>query len=208
VTTHTFQSREPVKRFLTALGVALMAACVLVAPGTDARAEEWAYYAGSNMPGDTGPALRDWYGLNRLKPLAESEAPALHYYDQDSVASNFPYPGGIVRVWEKAVVQRETPNYAKAKEAVEREEEKRLKRKLTVLDAARIFPLAINRATKEIATLYEINCDTLEFFIMEGNNYDSAGDRIAREASFDMNLWVAVRPGSVMEVLSKKMCDQ
>lgn len=143
--------------------------------------------------------------VNTVKPpasiLSRSVQPA-------KPATAFPYPGGIVRVWEKAVVQRETPSYAKAREAVEREEEKRLKRKLTVLDAAKIFPLAINRATKEITTLYEINCDTLEFFIMEGNNYDSAGDRIAREANFDMNLWVAVRPGSVMEVLSKKMCEQ
>jgi hypothetical protein len=197
-----------VKRFLPAIGLALMAACVLVASGTDARAEEWVYYAGSNMPGDTGPALRDWYGLNRLKPLSESGAQSLHYYDQDSVASNFPIPGGIVRVWEKAVVQKETRAYKDAREEVEKEEEDRLKRKLSVLDMARIFPLAVHRATKEIRTLYEINCDTQEFFIMEGNNYDTVGDRISRETNFDMNLWVAVRPGTVMEVLSKKMCGQ
>jgi len=185
----------------------LMAAGLVAFAGA-ARGEEWVFYSGSRLTGDTGPALRDWYGLNRLTPVPEAEAPALHYYDLDSVASNYPYPGGIVRVWEKAVVQRETKSYAKAREEVEREEEKKLKRKLTVLDAAKVFPLAVNRATKEITTLYEINCDTLEFFILEANNYDSEGDRIAREANFDMNLWIAVRPGSVMEVLSKKMCQQ
>lgn len=196
------------KPFSAALGIVLLAAGLLAFAVADARGEEWVSYAASRLTGDTGPALRDWYGLNRLTPVPEAGARALHYYDQDSVASNFPYPGGIVRVWEKAVVQQETKRYAKAREEVEREEAKKLRRKLTVLDMASVFPLAVNRATKEITTLYEINCDTLEFFILEANNYDAAGDRIAREANFDMNLWISVRPGTVMEVLSKKMCEQ
>jgi len=196
------------KPFSAALRGALLAVILVAFAAANARGDEWVLYAGSDMLGDMGPAVRDWYGLNRLKPIPEAGAPTLHYYDQDSVASNFPYQGGIVRVWEKAVVQKDTRPYKDAREEVEKEEEYRLKRKLSVLDMARIFPLAVHRATKEIRTLYEINCDTQEFFIMEGNNYDTAGERISRETNFDMNLWVAVRPGTVMELLSGKMCGQ
>jgi len=184
--------------------------CILLAlaafAATEALGDDWVFYGACLQQEGGGPELRDWYELNRLEPAPKTEATAYHYYDRDSLGYSSPFPGGIVRVWEKAVFQRETKAYKEARKEVEKEQEKRLGRKITVLDYAWLFPLAVKRATKEIATLYEINCDSREFYVMEVNNYDKTGDRLTRETIFDKNLWLPIRPHTLMEGLSKEIC--
>lgn len=170
------------------------------------RADDWILYAASNAGEDPGLASRDWYVLNKKKPVPDIEAMALHYYDRESIGGNFDFPGGIFRVWEKYVVQRNTKSYEEAKAEVEKEEEKRLKRTITALDYARLFPLAVNRATKEVQTLYEINCDSTEFIILEVNHYDKDGNRMTRETNMDMELWYPIESDTVMNVLFQKIC--
>ena len=174
---------------------------------TQALAEDWVVYSASDAKGERGRALRDWYELNKLEPLPKDGAAALHYYDQDSVASNSPFPGGTVKVWEKMVYQGEKKTYEEAREDVEKEERARLKRKLDVFDMARLFPVVVNRTVKEVTTFYEINCDTGEFFILEVNTYDKTGFRMTREVVSDKYLWSAVQPGTIMEILSRKLCE-
>jgi len=195
--------RIPVGPVLT---LATLALVLLAASG--GRGEEWVIYEGSGARGESGTALRDWYVLNRLTPLPRSGAAAHHYYDLDSVASNSPFPGGIVRVWEKFVFQKETLTYDEAREAIRKETEARLKRKLTALDYGWLFPAAVNRATREITTLYEINCDSLEFYILEVSAYDKAGKRMTRDVNMDRDLWIPVQPGTVLEALSRIVCQQ
>jgi len=190
-----------VKCILLALALALSAYAAREALGHD-----WVFYGGSFQQAGSGPELRDWYELNRLGPAPKAQATAYHYYDRDSLGYSSPFPGGIVRVWEKGVLQRETKDYEDAREEIIREEEKRLKRKITVMDYGWIFPMAVNRATKEIATLYEIDCDSRDFLILEGNTYDKAGKRMSREATFEMELWLPVQPGTVLELLAKEVC--
>lgn len=190
------------------LGVMLAAVGLAVLVNADVQGDDWVFYGGGSEGETRGSTLRDWYALNRLKPVPKNEATTHHYYDRDSIGSNYPYAGGIVRVWEKAVFQRETKSYEEAREEVEREEETRLNRKLTVLDYAWLFPHAINRATKEIETLYEINCDTGDFIILEVNYYDKAEKRMSRETNMEMTLWVAIRPETMMEVLSQAVCKE
>lgn len=152
--------------------------------------------------------LRDWSRLNALKPVPKTEARTYHYYDLDSVAANSPFPGGSVRVWEKSVLQTEIKSYEEAREEIKEEEEARLKRKITVLDYAWLFPLAVNRATKESETSYTIDCDGREFFILEVNNYDKAGKRMTREANMTMDLWFPIQPDTMMELLYKEACTR
>jgi hypothetical protein len=146
--------------------------------------------------------------LNRLRPVPKDEATAYHYYDQDSIASNAPYPGGIVRVWERFVLRKETMTYDEAREEIQREEEARLKRKISTMDYAWLFVHTVNRATKQVETLYEINCDTREFFIMEVNYYDKAEKRMSREVNMEMTFWIPIRPETLMETLCEKLCTQ
>jgi hypothetical protein len=170
--------------------------------------EDWVIYQGSGALAENGAALRDWYTLNWLAPEPRSGASAHHYYDRDSVASNSPFPGGTVRVWEKFAFQRESPTYKEAKEELERLERARLNRTLSVFDMARLFPVAVNRATKEVTTYYEINCDTNEFFILEVNTYDKTGHRMTREVISDKYLWSTIKSETVMEALSRIVCQQ
>jgi Surface-adhesin protein E len=173
---------------------------------SEVRGDDWVFYGGSREKGVKESTLRDWYLLNRLRPVPKNEATTYHYYDRDSVASNYPYPGGIVRVWEKYVFERETKTYEEVREEIEKEEEARLKRKLNPLDYGWLFPFVANRATKEVTTLYEINCDTREFFIMEVNQYDKAEKRMTRETNMEMTLWVVIQPETIMELLCKEVC--
>ena len=175
---------------------------------TSALADDWVFYGGSLEGEIKGATLRDWYTLNRLKPVPKEEATAYHYYDQDSIGSNYPYGGGIVRVWERFVLQRETKSYDEAREEIQREEEARLKRKISAMDYAWLFLHTVNRATKQIETLYEINCDTREFFIMEVNYYDRVEKRMSRETNMEMTFWIPVRPETLMEALCEKLCTQ
>jgi hypothetical protein len=172
-----------------------------------AHADDWVVYSASDARGETGRALRGWYELNKLEPLPRDGPAALHYYDRDSVASNSPFPGGTVKVWEKMVYQGEKKTYEEAREDVEREERARLKRKLDVFDMARLFPVTVNRTVKEVTTFYEVNCDTGEFFILEVNTYDKTGFRMTREVVSDKYLWSAVQQGTIMEVLSRILCE-
>jgi hypothetical protein len=171
-----------------------------------ASAEEWVFYAGTFQSPVPDSTRREWYSLNRLSPLPEGKANVLHYFDQDSVAYNSPFPGGKVKVWEKSVYQKETKSYEEIKAEIEKEEEKRLNRKITVLDYGRLFPMAVNRATKEVTTLLEIDCSGKEFFIIEVNTYDKTGDRLSREIIPDEYLWSPVGSNSIMEVLAQKIC--
>lgn len=174
----------------------------------ESRGEDWVFYTGSAHEEAGGPGLRDWYGMNRLKPLPREEAKTDHYYDKDSVAFNSPFPGGTVRVWEKSVIRRETKIYEEAREEVWKEEEARRDRKLSPLEAAHLFPDAIRKATKEIKTLYEINCDTREATLLEINLYDRAGKRMSREFNRDATLWFGVQSGTVMDLLQSKVCKE
>lgn len=174
---------------------------------TDGWAEDWVFYAGSLQGEVSESAIREWYGLNRFHPVSEAKANILHYYDHDSVASNSPFPGGIVRVWEKAVFKKETVSYEEARTEIEKEKEASLKRRLSVLDYAWLFPAAVNRATKEITTLYDFNCDTREFFILELNTYDHTGKRMTREVMGDKYFWSPLRSGTILEILFRKVCE-
>jgi Surface-adhesin protein E len=184
---------------LAVIGLAMLACA-------EARGDDWVFYGGSREEGVEESALRDWYVLNKLSLVSKAEATAYHYYDRDSVASNSPFPGGIVRVWEKYVFQRETKTYEEAREEIKKEEEARLKRRINQLDYVWLFPFAVTRATKETATLYEINCDTREFFLMEVNHYDKEGKRMTRETNMDMTLWIPIQPETMLELLSKEVC--
>jgi hypothetical protein len=190
------------------LGFILISVALATVTSMEVYGDDWVFYSGSDQEPPRGAALRDWYELNRIKPVAKGEAKTHHYFDQDSAASSSPSPGGSVRVWEKGVLQRETQGYEEAKARIEKEEEKRLNRKISVLDYAWIFPMAVNRVAKEVRTLYEIDCDSKEFFILEGNCYDKAGQRMTREATFDMELWLPIQPGTVMEALYNNVCSQ
>jgi hypothetical protein len=185
----------------------LAAVALVILSPTVVRADDWAFYAGSRQGEVHDSTLREWYALNRLNPVSESEATALHYYDRDSVASNSPFPGGTVRVWEKSILKKATKSYEDAKTEIEREEEARLNRKISVLDYGWLFPMAVNRATKEITIFLEINCDTNEFFIKEANTYDKTGERMTREIIPDEYFWSPIRSGTIMEVLSRKVCE-
>lgn len=189
------------------LRVILSAMALSVIVCAHARGDDWVFYGGTRQGEVHDSTLREWYGLNRLSPVSEKEATALHYYDQDSVASNSPFPGGTVKVWEKSVLKKETKSYEDAKAEVEREERARLNRKISVLDYGWIFPMAVNRATKEITIFLEVNCDTNEFFIMEANTYDKTGKRMTREVIPDKYFWSPIRSGTIMEVLSRKLCE-
>lgn len=188
-------------------GLILIIVGLAVLAHGEARGDNWVFYGGTQEEKIGESALRDWYVSNRLRPVAKNEATAYHYYDRDSVASNYPYSGGIVRVWEKYVFQRETKTYEEAREEIEREEEARLKRKISALDYGWLFLSAANRATREVTTLYEINCDTREFFILEVNQYDKAERRMTRETNMEMTLWVAVQPETMLELLSREICQ-
>lgn len=197
--------RDAVLRFAPLLVlVALLA-------GTGVQDEgEWQLYAASGWGRDGHAILNDWYVLNKLIPVAEAaEAAALHYIDPDSVASSaFESTGGTVRVWEKLVFRETTKPYTEVREEVEREERHRLGRELTVLDMAAVFPHAVNQAAKEVRTLFEINCESGEFIVLQVDLYDVEGSRMISERNSNMDLWYAVRPGTVMELLAKKVCGR
>lgn len=171
-----------------------------------ATGDDWVLYAASGEREDSGSTLQNWYLLNRYQPVPEGEAATLHYFDRDSIAASSPLPGSITRVWERSVVRRETQGYLETRRAIEREEAGRLKREINVLDQAWIFPLAVKRAAKETQTLYEINCGTREFIILEVNQYDRDGERMTRESNMDRETWHAIEPGSVMEALFRQIC--
>jgi hypothetical protein len=174
---------------------------------SNARADDWIFYSASMAGADPGSKLRDWYILNKIKPVPEKEARAYHYFDRESIGGNVGFPGGIFRVWEKYVIQRETKGYEETKAEVEKEEEIRRGKKLNSLDYAWLFPLVVNRAAKEIQTLYEINCDSREFIILEINHYDIDGNRMSRDANMEMDLWYPIEPGTVMEALFQHICQ-
>ena len=194
-----------------ALSFAPILALVVLLAGARARAQdegEWEPYAASAW-GMSGHAfLNDWYVLNKLEPLAdETEAGSRHYYDRGSLASNaFEGAGGTIRVWEKILFDGTTRPYAEVRAEVEKEEEQRLGRPLTVIDMARVFPHAVNQATKEIRTLFEINCESGEFIVLEVNLYDVEGGRMISEKNANVDLWYAIRPGTVMSLLAGKAC--
>ena len=192
---------------LIKLGGILAAVVLSVLAHADARGDDWVLYGATRQGEVHDSTLREWYALNRLGPVSENDATALHYYDQDSVASNSPFPGGKVRVWEKSVFKKGTKSYEDAKADIEREEEARLNRKIGVLDYGWLFPMAVNRATKEISMFIEVNCDTNEFFIKEANTYDKTGERMTREIIPDEYFWSPIRSGTIMEVLSRKVCE-
>lgn len=189
------------------LYVALSALLISLLVCADAQGEEWVFYAGSSQGEVHDATLREWYGLNRMKPVSQNEATALHYYDLDSVAANSPFPGGTVRVWEKSVLKKTTKPYEEAKAEIEKEESARLERQISVLDYAWIFPMAVNRATKEITIYLEINCDTGEYFIKEANTYDKTGARMTQEKISDKYFWSPIRSGTLMAMLSENLCQ-
>lgn len=172
-----------------------------------AVAEEWVFYAASAKPANKEQTLINWYQANSLKPVAEDKAAIRHYFDEESVAANSPFGGGTVRVWEKSVVQGKVQSYDETMRVLEREEEKRLKRKLTTLDAARLFPRAVGLAVKEITTQYEIACEEKELYVREVNSFDSTGAQMTRQLNMDTAFWAPIRPESVMEELMKKVCQ-
>ena len=185
----------------------LAAVALVILSPTFVRADDWEFYGGSRQGEVHDSTLREWYALNRLNPVSESEATALHYYDRDSVASNSPFPGGIVKVWEKSVFKKETKSYEEAKAELEKEEEARLKRKIGVLDYGWLFPMAVNRATKEVTIFLQVNCDSNELFIIEVNTYDKTGERMTREIIPDEYFWSPIRSKSIVEVLASKVCE-
>jgi len=189
------------------LQVLLSTAVLSVIVCAHARGDDWVFYGGTRPGKVDDSTLREWYGLNRLNPVPEKEATALHYYDQDSAASNSPFPGGLVRVWEKSILKKETKTYEDVKAEIEKEESAKLNRKISVLDYGRIFPMAVNRATKEITIYLEVNCDTNEYFIKEANTYDKTGKRMTREVISDKYFWSPIRSGTMMDVLSRKVCE-
>ena len=199
------------KSLLGKLGVIIVIIVIIgfsIFASAEVWGDDWVFYGGSGQGEVKELLLRDWSRLNKLKPVPKTEAKTYHYYDQDSVASNSPFPGGIVRVWEKAALQKEIESYEEAREEIKKEEEIRLGRKINVLDYAWLFPLAVNRASKETETLYEIDCDSREFFILEVNNYDKARQRMTRETNMAMDLWFPIQPETVMELLYKEVCKQ
>jgi hypothetical protein len=188
------------------IAIAVSGFCLLASG--EVRGEDWVFYGGSGQGEVKELILRDWSRLNHLTPVPKTEAKTHHYYDRDSVASNSPLPGGTIRVWEKAVLQSDLKSYEEAREEIKKEEETRLKRKINMLDYAWLFPLAVNRASKETETFYDIDCESKEFFILEVNNYDKEGKRMTREANMAMDLWFPIRPNTVMELLYKEVCSQ
>jgi hypothetical protein len=170
-------------------------------------AEEWVFYTASGDPPERNRALIDWYQANSLKPVAEDKATIRHYYDEESVSANSPFGGGTVRVWGKSVVKGEVKSYDATMRDLERQEEKRLKRKLTALDAARIFPQAVSAAVKEITAQYEIACDEKDLYVREVNSFDSTGAKMTRQLNMDTAFWVPIQSGSVMEELMKRVCQ-
>jgi hypothetical protein len=181
---------------------------ITLIPFGKAWAHEWVFYAASTAGADPGPKLRDWYILNRIEPVPSEDAGASHYFDRESIGGNIGFPGGIFRVWEKYVVQSETKSYEETKAEVENEEERRLGRKPNSIDYGLLFPLIVNRATKEIHTLYELNCDSREFIILEVNYYDNDGIRMTRDINMDMDLWYPIEQGTVMEALFLQICTE
>src|SRR5512143_4093997 len=101
----------------------LWAFALIILVRKDVQADDWLFYAGTRQGEVHDSTRREWYSLNRLNSVPENEANVLHYYDRDSVASNSPLPGGIVKVWEKSVFKKETKSYEDAKAEVEKEEE-------------------------------------------------------------------------------------
>jgi hypothetical protein len=198
---------QGMKSLAARLAFALGAFVLIILLRKDVRADDWLFYAGSRQGEVHDSTLREWYALNRLDPVTEVEANALHYYDGDSVASNSPLPGGIVKVWEKSAFKKETKSYEDAKAEVEKEEEARLNRKISVLDYGWLFPMAVNRATKEITIFLQVNCGSNEFFIIEVNTYDKMGKRMTREVIGDEYFWSPIRSETLMEVLSRKICE-
>lgn len=170
----------------------------------------WEPYAASSWGRSGHAILNDWYVLNKLVPVGNAaEASALHYIDADSVASSaFEGTGGTVRVWERLVLREVRKPYAEVRAEVEREERRRLGRELTVLDMAAVFPHAVNQAAKEVRTLFEINCESGEFIVLQVDLYDVEGSRMISERNSNMDLWYAVQPGAVMELLAKKVCGR
>ncbi len=187
------------------LGIILFAAGAVLACCRELRADDWIFYAAS-LQAETSSTLKDWYGLNRLPLVEKDKGNTFHFYDQDSLAASSPLPGSITRIWEKSVVQKETKNYFETKKEIEQEEEENLQRKITALDQGWIFPLAVKRATKETHTLFEINCGTGEFIILEVNHYDKDGNRMSRETNMDKETWHVIEPGTIMEALSQQIC--
>ena len=43
---------------------------------------------------------------------------------------------------------------------------------------------------------------------MEGDNYDKAGQRMSRETTFDIELWLPIQPKTVMEALFQNVCNE
>ena len=188
--------------------VSLLAVLALLATAYAQEEAAWDLYAMSSWGKAGHASLSNWYLHNKLEPVAgETEASARHYYDRGSLASNaYEGTGGTIRVWEKILLKGITRSYEEVRADVEKEEGQRLGRKLTVLDMAGVFPHAVNQAAKEIRTLFEINCESGEFIVLETNLYDVEGSRMIRETNPNLDVWYPVQPGSVMSLLAKKVC--
>jgi len=189
------------------LKIMLVAACLALSPSW-VSAEEWALYAGSWMDRPAKAALGDWYALNKLPPVPGPEATADHYIDEESIGGSLVAETAIVRVWEKYVLRAETEPFEEVRAKVIAEEQIRLGRKLGIIDMPGLFPLVVNRAVKQVRTLFEINCYSNEFTILEVNIYDSEGSRMVREAGFNTDIWMPIIPGTVMETFAKKACGR
>jgi hypothetical protein len=186
-------------------------AAVLAATASNsalAGGDDWVAYAASDPARKAESTLGHSYILNVLVPVSGDAASADHFYDRDSVARSSPGAGGIVRVWERYVLRAETLSYEQTIASVEGAEEKRLGRKVSPIEHARLFPLAVQKATKEVRTLYEINCDSREFIILEVDHYDKDDQRMTRETNFAMGQWYRVEPGTVMDALFRQVCGQ
>jgi hypothetical protein len=53
----------------------------------------------------------------------------------------------------------------------------------------------------------QVNCSSKEFFIIEVNTYDKTGERMTREIIGDEYFWSPIRSNTIMEVLSRKICE-
>jgi len=175
--------------------------CLILIVSPKMWPENWVFYGASRSQINTESTLMDWYVLNRTIPVSKDQAAVNHFYDRESLTVSSPFSGGIVRVWEKSVLQGPVKSYKEAREEVEREREEQLMRKLTSIDQGWVFPLAVKRATKEIHTLFKINRDSGEFLILEVNYYDSEGERITRELNSVRAVWHHVAAGTIMEEL-------
>ncbi len=170
--------------------------------------DAWLLYGLSQRASADRGRVWDWYALNKLAPSAPDEATAEHYVSEGSLDPSLIAEAAIVRIWERSVFRRPAKPFEEARREVLGEEERRLGRKLGIIDMPGLFPLVVSRAVKEVRTLFEINCYSNEFTILEVNIYDSEGSRMVREAGFNTDIWMPIAPGTLMDAFAKKACGR